>query len=360
MYITSDFKYDIPTDKPKTGSYEWWYFDAKDDSGHWSIVVIFYEGCPFSPRYNKMYDDGGSSTASDHPAISISLYYDFKPVFYSMTEYKPQDCSFKNDGDEIRIKVGDNFLFLRKSDGKLFHTLQLNEKMPSGDILEGLLHFESIHNPDLFTKKPEPGQHHWNLTQPRAMVNGILELKTGFGGFNRIYWKGKGYHDHNLGFEPMMNEFDDWYWGRFHYKAHTLVYYLMRKNGLLEIKGWLFDKKQNLLNVFEKGKIANEFNNLFGLTAATEIHLNYDSISCRIYQRNIVDKGPFYYRFIAESTLQRGNEVERVFGFTEYIKPKNIHKKVYWPLINMRYHYKGEANWVQKSPIFYRWTWKGL
>lgn len=360
MHITSNFKYDIPSNKLSPGSYEWWYFDSKDISGHWSIVVIFYDGCPFSTRYNNNIGEGLQATASEHPAISISLYYDYKPVFYSMTEYKPKDCSFNQRENEVSVKVGNNTLTMQNKDGILTHSINLKEQMPSGDSLEGQLHFESKHIPEVFEANLNAGKHHWNLTQPQAKVKGILELKTAFGTFNRIYWKGNGYHDHNLGHEPMMNEFDDWYWGRFHYSSYTLVYYLMRKNKKLDFKGWLFDNNQHIVTVFEKGAIANEFNNLFGVCCSSEIVLSSASKTCRIHQRNIVDKGPFYFRFIAESTLYIDNQFERALGFTEYIKPKNIHNRLYWPLINMRYHYKGEENWVQKSPIFYRWTWKGL
>lgn len=360
MNITSDFKFDSPSQKLESGSYEWWYFDATDATGHWSIVVIFYDGCPFSTRYNKNYANGGLSIAKDHPAISISLYYDYKPVFYSMTEYKPNDCSFSATGDEININVGNNSVQLKKTDGKLIHTLKINERMPSGDKLQGMLVFESKHNPEMFKGTPPAGQHHWNLTQPHARVHGTLEHKSGFGAFSRIYWKGNGYHDHNLGFEPMKEEFDDWYWGRIHFPSYTLVYYLMRKNNVMEFKGWLFDDKMEVVKQFDKGKVDNEFHNLFNLTCGAEIHLGTEEANCRIYQRNILDKGPFYYRFLGDAVLHLGDITERAIGITEYIRPENIHKKKYWPLINMRYHYKGEPNWVQKSPVFYRLTWKGL
>ncbi|WP_322570634.1 hypothetical protein [Rhodohalobacter sp.] len=45
-----------------------------------------------------------------------------------------------------------------------------------------------------------------------------------------ITFSGIGYHDHNIGQEPMKESFRDWYWGRYHFEEFTLVYYLMQKH----------------------------------------------------------------------------------------------------------------------------------
>ena len=52
MNLTASIDEDISTSKPDTGSYEWWYFDARDHNGEYQIVVIFLRGMPvFKPIY---------------------------------------------------------------------------------------------------------------------------------------------------------------------------------------------------------------------------------------------------------------------------------------------------------------------
>ena len=141
MKIFSDPQKDTKTAKPKPGSYEWWYFDAFDPVSELAVVVIFFDGNPFSTRYIKHLEkmsrrDGvphggelhqpekkerierlyhssdrqhqkqpgiqaentnlgqrptdrrttASPLSSDHPAVSISVYHRGKHLFYSFEE----------------------------------------------------------------------------------------------------------------------------------------------------------------------------------------------------------------------------------------------------------------------------------
>ena len=46
------------------------------------------------------------------------------------------------------------------------------------------------------------------------MSNLVLDGRTDM--YN-IALNGLGYHDHNVGFEPLKDSFKDWYWGRVHF-----------------------------------------------------------------------------------------------------------------------------------------------
>ena len=70
MKITSNFAKDIRSVKKESGAYEWWYFDAVSDDDSVEIVVIFYEGNPFSRRYIQHQQNGASATPSNFPAHS--------------------------------------------------------------------------------------------------------------------------------------------------------------------------------------------------------------------------------------------------------------------------------------------------
>ena len=98
-------------------------------------------------------------------------------------------------------------------------------------------------------KKPEPThyQHAWNLIQTRAGVIGNLVLDGRTDMYN-IALNGLGYHDHNVGFEPLKDSFKDWYWGRVHFIDYTLVYYLMNTKDGVEKKHGCFQLKQKVRN----------------------------------------------------------------------------------------------------------------
>lgn len=378
MHITSTFHLDEPQPKSRPGSYEWWYFDAADDAGKWHIVIIYYDGCPFSTAYNRAVEEQPKrALAEHHPAISVSLYYEGKPVFYSTSEYPPAAAGFgqkssdsENGAAEISLNIGKNILHLQYDEvrKKLKHRLTLEEALPSGDRLSGTLEFSSraLSAPlsDTNGAAPESAGHGWNLTQPRATVETRLSLDSAVGGRQEIQWRGTGYHDHNIGQEPMKNEFTDWYWGRFHFPEHTLIYYLMRTGTGLSYKAWLLDGQMQLKHILTSGRLESYISNAFMLPAARVIELRGEKeadkdVKVMIQQSQTVDSGPFYYRFLSEAILHDGpqDKIEQARGITEYIRPARIHYRLFWPLVHMRYRYVAAPHWVQQSPRLYRWTW---
>ena len=65
MYIRSKLSSELPHKKEIPGSYEWWYFDAMSADKKWAIVIIFYEGNPFSPAYIKAQEEALSAKADE-------------------------------------------------------------------------------------------------------------------------------------------------------------------------------------------------------------------------------------------------------------------------------------------------------
>lgn len=364
MNITSSFELDKVRKKPQPGAYEWWYYDAVDETKHWQIVVIFYDGCPFSPFYHKdQIRMPMVALARNHPAISISLYRYGKPVFYSMTEYASSDFQVHEAAspeDEYMISVGKNRLFFRMDgDGRAFHRIELDERLPSGDALSGTLNFEGTLPRYFGDDRVSPVKHQWNLTLPNADVKASLKLVSWEGVEVDINFKVKGYHDHNIGFEPMEREFEEWYWGRFHFEKHTLVYYLMRHKGREEHQGWVFNHRNETVYRLDEAGLSNAQINVFLLKSSRKIELSGDGVEVTIQQSEMIDSGPFYQRFLAEAFLHLPEEAElaKSIGITEYIRPSRIHAAIFRPLVRMRYHKKGSSHWVQKSPRLYRWTW---
>ncbi len=389
MHLLSDIRRDVRHPKSRPGSYEWWYFDGISEDGNYQVVIIFYEGCPFSTRYVRSVEkdpEGEDARAARHPAISISLYYKGVPIFYSLSEYPPDQCSF--DEGQAAVAIGENSLRFTErethgSDGFGSYDLRINERLPSGDELKGILTFSGMDpNERLFTgngKSPAasadstvadgedvPG-HLWNLVLPRANMQCRINLLRNGLVKKELKFEGAGYHDHNLGSEPMKESFRDWYWGRVHFPHATLVYYIMNKNGvpgskerIQDYRAWLISPdNRRLLHSLELTGLKKRSTNGFLLRPARRLHLRDKELEIEVRHRVLADSGPFYCRYISEAKLVHpALEKQTATGIAEYIRPDRIHRRLFWPLVHMRLRYVDQKpHWVQKSPRLFRWTW---
>lgn len=363
MQIISDPGKDCATPAKPPGGYEWWYFDAVDESSGYALVVIFYQGNPFSNRYIRQLEDpdeGQSGKPSDFPAISISLYRDQEPVYYSFTEYPPRETEFKEQ--EPSVRVGGNSFTADISERGMRYNLKLSEELPSGDKMVAEFSFSSsLHNMEGFQEALGENQqgHTWNLVMPRAEVEGSFSVYRNSELTHSSTFKGLGYHDHNTGKEPMKDDFRDWYWGRYHFDSSTLVYYVMNRKHTRQYRGWLIGIREGkILQRYEDIELKDMGISIFGLQIARKLVLKNNTSRVVVQQTYSLDNGPFYRRFMSEAFLRIGDRIEKGAGFSEYIYPSRIYWRFLWPLVDMRIRYKQEKpHWVQKSGRLYRWTW---
>lgn len=355
MNIVSDFNKDIRSPKPSKGSYEWWYFDANSSDKVYSFVIIFYDGNPFSRRYIEDIANNPGSSPEDFPAISISVYKNGKPIYYGFEEVQAKEADFSTE--KPRGFVKENTFIGEILDRVMRYDIRLSQTLPDGDRIDASLQFTSKDfGRRTVTESPNNDQgHYWNLVQPKMEVHGQITI-TGYKAYN-IDFSGTGYHDHNMGLEPMRESFKEWYWGRFHLKNSTYVYYIMNQKGV-----W----KNNVWEIFDGGEIkeknfkidlSDHQINLFALPSARKIEGKNGDHSFVIQKNHVLDSGPFYQRFGCRILLKRGDEIEQAEGISEYIYPSRIYKKLFWPLVDMRINYPGRTHWVQKNPRLYRWTW---
>tara|TARA_R100001143_G_C3361367_1_gene137135 strand:- start:77885 stop:78955 length:1071 start_codon:yes stop_codon:yes gene_type:complete len=356
MQIISDFKKDTQTEKLNPGSYEWWYFDVMSKEGY-SLVIIFYDGNPFSRRYIKKIESNTETNASDFPAISISLYKDGTPIFYSFEEVNPEGAEFSET--KPFGQIGDNSFEGFQEFNELSYKVVLNQKLETGDLLHGSLIFKSL-NADLSeivssNEVPNKSEHSWNLIMANCLVECNLNLEGSV--CEKIVFNGRGYHDHNTGSEPMKDSFKEWYWGRYHIENSTLIYYLMMVNGEWKKKAWLINESGSVKKLDQKIDFSNHGFNLFGLVSARTFHFEGDGIDAFIQLDHVVDSGPFYQRFFGKVIINRGEKPELADGISEYIFPSRIYSRMFWPLVNMRIKYPGKSHWVQRNHTLYRLTW---
>jgi len=360
MQIISDYISDTKTEKPNKGSYEWWYFDGLTKNAEYGIVVIFYEGNPFSRRYSEALDSSRKEslkTADNYPALSISVYRQGKPIYYGFREYRQEEALFASD--KVFGRVDKSEFIGSESNGGLYYRVLLNQTLPGGDGIEGTLEFTSrTKNLSIVGDKSETSEdnHIWNLVQPCASVKGEISI-SGYDSHNFLF-TGPGYHDHNYGREPMGQDFKHWYWGRFHFTNSLFVYYLMQKKHGTQHEAWLIPHSGTVISVDSEIRLSEKGFNIFGLQSARKIEMAGGGIRCFIQHEKVLDNGPFYQRFHSKALLETETDIEQASGFSEYIYPERIKKKIFWPLVDMRITYpEGDSHWVQRNPRLFRWTW---
>ena len=355
MNISTDVRHITPDLNKSFGGYEWWYFDGLSKDGQQGFVVIFYQTNPFSTYYIQNLNAQKVDKAS-YPAISVSIYEGGETVYYSFLEFGSD--AFDWDDEKKTLTVDSNTVHYSFSEDVMRFELKLDQKLPSGHELSGIIKGEASGTDAGLIVSVSDERHSWNLISPQIHFEAELEL-TGKYGEEELKYEGSGYHDHNTGQEPMKNSFRDWYWGRYHFRDFTLVYYLMQKHNSKQFEAWLIDKEnQQILEHFDKADLSYFTRNWFGLRSARKIELNSGQVSVNIQCSTKVDEGPFYQRFIGESIVNYNGQVHAAHGISEYIYPKNIYKKKFWPLVHMRLNYtEQDSHWVQKSRLMYPWTW---
>jgi carotenoid 1,2-hydratase len=258
------------------------------------------------------------------------------------------------------MQIEDNAMRGRLHGDNVIYKLQLNEKLPSGDKIEAELEFRG---PLLRTEILDHQQnknHSWDLLQPRADVTGRIQYTSRTQPENIIYFEGQGYHDHNKGNEPLKNQFNDWYWGRFHFEHSSLIYYVM-ENNQQDAYAWIISKDgSTVLEMLDTVQLQDYARTIYGMRSARKLIFSNDHAQVLIQQTNMLDSGPFYQRFSSQAFIDGSSNqrMKKGRGITEYLSPPRIYNRWYWPLTNMRIRYKQETpHWVQRSKRLYRWTW---
>lgn len=348
MNIKGNFN-DIGLDlRLPSGGYQWWYFDFLDPETGVSGVFIFYLGNPFSHQYIRELDVT-DPRPQQFPALSISLYKGNEVLFNGFEEYIDREAFFDEAKQEIRFPSARVKWFSDRVE------CEVKMCLPNG----WNLNLETIFKPKIFFSGKDSevdSLHDWNLMAPVCKVDlglnldSIQKLKL-----EKTVW---GYHDRNAGSAPMKNDFDDWYWGRFHAEQFCFVYYLMNKNGnQTQFFGWLHHVELGEF-WFSEAKMGDYQRSRFGLSACRRLEVEAHGIQLRINHLKPVENSPFYLRFISElhqNGLGAGSEV---VGISEYIRPKRIYSRLFWPLVRMRVQQQNRSpHWVSRSPFFTKWTW---
>lgn len=355
MNISTNIYDEYLDDKKPSNGYEWWYFDAISTDKKWSIVLIFYQGNPFSTHYIK---GKYSKKSEEYPALSISVYKNGKTEYYSFLEYPKSEFVY-HQTENLNLSIGGCSITRKVVSDSVEYTLNLNQTLESGHKIHGELTFlGSKISKSLIDERSKQDLHFWNLLLPKSKVTASLKIRGKTDLYN-VRFHGNGYHDHNIGHELMSESFKDWYWGRFHFTDFTVIYYIMNGYHTKQHQAWLISRdNKKVLGVFETIKLSSRKKNLLGLKSFRDIELSGQLGTLKIKNAAIIDDGPFYQRFLSNAIFIDASGTTVQTGFSEYIHPSRIENEKYWWMVRMRLRYLREkAHWVQKSKIFYEWTW---
>ena len=184
--IVQNFEDGLRTE-PKSGSYEWWYFDSKYPDGS-SLVVVFYTKhvTSFSKKFKPF----------------VSLNYINPNGKELRTELWSDDYSFSKDNCDVRIgecyvkgNLSHYDIYFKNEEAEC--KLTLDASVPSWRPDSGHIYFGKK---DYFA---------WLPSVPEGKINGTLKMKN-----EKVELCGTGYHDHNFGNKLMILLMNDWYWGR--------------------------------------------------------------------------------------------------------------------------------------------------
>lgn len=175
----------------RSGTYEWWYFDAHLDNGA-KLVVIFMTKDLSAPkkrlspmiRLNLDLPDGRSlNFVRDYPARSFSAATDKADVRIATNRFTGDLTHYEITAqiDNVRVDV------------------TLDAQISPWRPETGYLVFGEKHDREFS----------WLPAVPQGAVNGSYEVDGA-----RTEVTGIGYHDHNWGNIAMMSVINDWYWAR--------------------------------------------------------------------------------------------------------------------------------------------------
>ncbi|HME54844.1 MAG TPA: hypothetical protein VKM55_21750 [Candidatus Lokiarchaeia archaeon] len=197
-------------DVGKKNQYEWWYFDARLESGH-TLVAFFYAANPNpGPTAGKI---GVELVLVRPDGLKTQIFIPYKKTEFSASR------------EQADVKIGKNFLVIDNSKGDLpVYIIHVDEAKLGFDLTytaavngwkpgTGLSEFGNL------------GYFAWVVPFVRASVQGTVR-----DGDQQLDVMGVGYHDHNWLNFSFQSIIDYWMWGRVYSENYSMSYAFIQCN----------------------------------------------------------------------------------------------------------------------------------
>jgi carotenoid 1,2-hydratase len=324
------------------GSYEWWYFDAEDDVQGISVVCIWFAGFAFSPYYLSHYEAWKRGRRVDQPnpmdyaGFSFQLYKDGREIVNFIKEGSRELFAAEDGGIGVRFE-GNRFVYDPLRDE---YRLSIDFAFPARDrSVHASFSFRPQHRFDYrLDTEVHDGvdfRHQWVLSVPKAEVLGVLDIRSLASGKREVLqFRGRGYHDHNLGIVPMYESIDRWYWGRVFSDRFDLIYYVVFLHGgrtKPQAVMMVHDHQKGIHSVYDEVTVSEKrfTRGLFAPVHGKILRLEAAAVSVEIRHDKALDTGPFYLRYTSTLSLKSGAErFSDVHGISEFLNPAPLNAKV--------------------------------
>ena len=356
--------------RPLPGGYGWYYFDGISLDARYVLVVTWYSGFLFSPRYydevlelrerNGVQPGEGVVLAdpTNFGAFGLALYDRGRSKAYLVVEAplvrggsdpwfpnlhagEPGMGSSPLPDPDATLSVGENRA-TREADGsyllefsdhsKWFHTgvegkLRIRPLGPGSEVIP-------------LTTEGDPGMegtHEWQILASRTEVTGRISWKSPLSRRPRtLDLQALGYVDRNVGRLPISPKVGRWLWGRFQGSEKTIAYYrLDPANAPLDeprsraaastidlSRDHIFYGDRTSGALVEGGTLepARVRRNRWGMPHPLEIRGEAGGRSWRAQVVRVVDRGPFYVRCLSRLSCD-DETLDGVLGITECFLP---------------------------------------
>jgi hypothetical protein len=343
---------DLPTDWLScAGAFLWWYIDLVDTDGSGAVCIWSY-GLPFSPGLAAQARKGQALPPQEKPGWNLVVYRDHKPIFYTLQEFRPEDCSWDREG---QVWTMGKTSFRRTTvDGHVHVDIDFDceltgvpDRLIGSLNLAGPLRKEDEAHPkdDRFDLSRAAG-HTW---EPIALGGANAKLALTMGEWSTAL-SGRAYHDRNGGKIPLQQQgIRHWNWGRFAFPDRELVLYLVElENGSSE---WTW------LEVDQTGACAfrpvesvthtRRKRSIYGPTWSQSIQVaTADGVTVHVHQGHPIDNGPFYLRHFATAEI----DGYIAHGISELVDPSRVDMAIHRPLVKMRIDNQSPSMWL---PLFH-------
>lgn len=175
----------------RSGTYEWWYFDAHLDDGA-KLVVVF------------MTKDLSAPKRPLDPTIRISLDLPDGRSFEHIRTFAPR--VFSMAGDTADVRIGDNRFVGDLTRYRITATI---DEVSIDVTLDSQIAPWRPKTGHMVFGPARDREFAWLPSVPQGRVSGSYSV-----GGARHPATGVGYHDHNWGNVGMMEVIHDWYWAR--------------------------------------------------------------------------------------------------------------------------------------------------
>jgi hypothetical protein len=315
------------------GAFAWWYVDLLDAAGD-GAVLIWSFGLPFLPGLRGAAQADRPQSPASWPALNLVAYRSFRPAFYALRRFAPEDCAWIDD-DHWRF--GRSRIRRTRGERTSIHA-ELDLALGRGERARGVLSAEGETRRDASATpiSPEASEHDWSPLIAGGSGRLSLELEGG----RPLHVDGAAYHDRNGGTQPLWDlGIRRWLWGRASASDHTWIWYLLWPEDqpattepvahALRVDGSGECREHSVEDV----RVHGDRLRWTGSRVPAQLELTLvGGRRLRATTRALVDDGPFYHREIVE--LDDGQST--AIGFAEGVVPGRIDLAWQRPLVRMR------------------------